>query len=122
MLLSTRRTSEASASASNARSFTAAHAGWVNALTPLAGDLNVLVSGGADRAVKLWRRDAEETETNDGKVGGLTLVSTLERHADYVTRVAAPETNGRGWRRRFRQRRLGARPGVFVGRRNGVQQ
>ena len=95
-------TSEASASSANARSFTAAHAGWVNALTPLAGDLNVLVSGGADRAVKLWRRDAEETETNDKKVGGLTLVSTLERHADYVTRVAAPETNG------------GAGGGVFV--------
>ena len=83
---------EASASASNA-AVTAAHAGWVNALTPLAGDLNVLVSGGADRAVKLWRRNKEETETNDATVGGLTLVSTLERHADYVTRVAAPETN-----------------------------
>ena len=69
---------------------TSAHAGWVNAVTPLAGDenANVLVSGGADRAVKLWRRSKSDAD-GSGAVG-LTLVSTLERHADYVTRLAAP--------------------------------
>ena len=72
---------------------TVAHAGWVNAVTPLAGDGDVLVSGGADRAVKLWRRGAAASaEAGEGRGGaaGLALVSTLERHADYVTRLAAP--------------------------------
>ena len=72
---------------------TVAHAGWVNAVTPLAGDGDVLVSGGADRAVKLWRRSAAASaEAGEGRGGaaGLALVSTLERHADYVTRLAAP--------------------------------
>ena len=84
---------EAFPSEPNARSVTVAHAGWVNAVTPLAGDGDVLVSGGADRAVKLWRRGAAASaEAGEGRGGaaGLTLVSTLERHADYVTRLAAP--------------------------------
>ena len=76
------------------------HAGWVNAVTPLAGDGDVLVSGGADRAVKLWRRARRPPPKPARAEGaaGLALVSTLERHADYVTRLAAPRRRQAGAR------------------------
>ena len=62
-------------------SSTEAHAGWVNSLVALGTGGDFFVSGGSDRAVKCWRKTNTSTDP-------LQCVATLERHTDYVTKIA----------------------------------
>ena len=66
------------------------HSSWVNALATVRSSSGaaVLLSGASDRTVKAWALDGREGSGRD------RCVSRVERHADYVTRLAAPTAPG----------------------------
>ena len=66
------------------------HSSWVNALATVRSSSGaaVLLSGSSDRTVKAWALDGREGSGRD------RCVSRVERHADYVTRLAAPTAPG----------------------------
>ena len=66
------------------------HSSWVNALATVrsSSGLAVLLSGSSDRTIKAWALDGRDGTGRD------RCVSRVERHADYVTRLAAPTAPG----------------------------